>query len=994
MLFIMLGVQINTQATPSSDELNYKTYQLNETTQNQPNWPNLDLQPITQTGTLKDLNATILTTENTIQISGYIQLTDTKHYTINTQASGKMLLWIDDDPIINTNSNKNAQGTYTKKLGTGWHRITIDYIPDATYYLEIEIDNQPLMAHQIQTHLKGLYYEKFYDAQIKATYGSAVAGLPDFNTLATLPDKRTTGIQNDIKIWQTEDSAVRYIGYMPIHKGGNYTFNLKTENKSLIYINDKIIADVTQITFTQTQGIAQGTIKLEPGYHKIEIETYLPLNTQVKPITITYNGPDTDDKDQKPQTNTMHPNIPAAILICGENIQATTIQTNPTCETPIIQTYIYLPQTGSYTFRPTSGSITLETLEQTDSILDINNLTKGWYKMTIHSIKPNTNFNLQIEANGNPTGYLTSAIFPSTTVDYVKPLTENQSTENITCDQIYNDTIPLQNYIHKTYVQTNFDHTRWRDQTNYKLCLKGHIYPQQNNVTLQPIGLAPTDNLQITPQPQTPTTQEIPLPQNQKHQLTLDYTAKTEQNGLAIHHKIETIDKGRIPTTMLQPSTDLNQPPQIILKTATTREDTPITLNANEIATDPDGDPITITRTTITQGEGNVTITDNGTKLTYQPKENFNGTVKIEYTVTDGQATTIDTITITVTPEDDAPTFTGPTEYQITLKEIFDKKDQLPIALTPAVQAQDIEGNEITYRIIAGNEQNIFAIDPNTGIITVTKIPINAPDMDWNFEITIEADDGTNKITTTITIAIDPIDDTWCKDLQQIETGNLCYTGYVAIENPDKEDIFKIEWENYQEIFVANNNAFDFRVLQGWQQNRNGTQTTYIPGQIQQMCQADQHDIEIACNVLPEGEIPDENDKVCTGDINTEITCINRRVHDEALFTIIGYFDIDNPGKYQLTAFMDDAGEIFLDNKKVLPLKLTEEGIVMLDTNVVNTEVTLTQGEHRIVAMVLEVQGGWAIDSIELKLLSCDDPNDTNCTSQIGTTQQLHTILK
>ena len=69
--------------------------------------------------------------------------------------------------------------------------------------------------------------------------------------------------------------------------------------------------------------------------------------------------------------------------------------------------------------------------------------------------------------------------------------------------------------------------------------------------------------------------------------------------------------------------------------------------------TDIDGDDLTITTATVS--EGSVSINSDGT-LAYTPVSNFTGTVTVEYTITDGEGGTDNaTATVTVTPVTDPP---------------------------------------------------------------------------------------------------------------------------------------------------------------------------------------------------------------------------------------------------------------------------------------------------------------------------------------------------
>jgi CshA-type fibril repeat protein len=88
--------------------------------------------------------------------------------------------------------------------------------------------------------------------------------------------------------------------------------------------------------------------------------------------------------------------------------------------------------------------------------------------------------------------------------------------------------------------------------------------------------------------------------------------------------------------------------------TATTPEDTAVTIPVLANDTDGNGQPLTISGTP-TAPNGTVTVNPNGT-ISYTPNPNFNGTDTITYTVTDPDGNTAtSTVTVTVTPVNDAP---------------------------------------------------------------------------------------------------------------------------------------------------------------------------------------------------------------------------------------------------------------------------------------------------------------------------------------------------
>ncbi|WP_318438007.1 Ig-like domain-containing protein, partial [Photobacterium leiognathi] len=96
----------------------------------------------------------------------------------------------------------------------------------------------------------------------------------------------------------------------------------------------------------------------------------------------------------------------------------------------------------------------------------------------------------------------------------------------------------------------------------------------------------------------------------------------------------------------------------------TTDEDTSITVNLTNNDSDVDGDKLTVKEingTPLTGGEqtvvvdnGKIVIADDG-GMTFIPSDNYHGDVTVPYTITDGDKSATSTVTIHVTPVNDAP---------------------------------------------------------------------------------------------------------------------------------------------------------------------------------------------------------------------------------------------------------------------------------------------------------------------------------------------------
>jgi VCBS repeat-containing protein len=92
-------------------------------------------------------------------------------------------------------------------------------------------------------------------------------------------------------------------------------------------------------------------------------------------------------------------------------------------------------------------------------------------------------------------------------------------------------------------------------------------------------------------------------------------------------------------------SPPVNHPPVAVDDSATTPQDTPVTIGILDNDSDPDGDALTLDSI---GPAGNGTVASNGTGVTYTPNPGFIGTDIFTYTIGDGNGNA-DTATVTVT---------------------------------------------------------------------------------------------------------------------------------------------------------------------------------------------------------------------------------------------------------------------------------------------------------------------------------------------------------
>jgi ribosomal protein S3AE len=188
-----------------------------------------------------------------------------------------------------------------------------------------------------------------------------------------------------------------------------------------------------------------------------------------------------------------------------------------------------------------------------------------------------------------------------------------------------------------------------------------------------------------------------------------------------------------------------NQPPIAINDTTQTPEDTAIDIDVLSNDSDPEEDPITIT--SITQPNHGAAV-NNTTDITYTPDDNFSGKDSLQYHITDGNSHTDSaTVYITVTPENDAPSFTSEPDTTATEDSLYtydiiagdiDDGDSLVIEAVEmpawlglqASGARPVEVKKKTSQVESRRDLNRFSFRPvrsgTTATATLTGTPQNA----------------------------------------------------------------------------------------------------------------------------------------------------------------------------------------------------------------------------------------------------------------------------
>ncbi|MGG0832011.1 Ig-like domain-containing protein [Priestia aryabhattai] len=185
----------------------------------------------------------------------------------------------------------------------------------------------------------------------------------------------------------------------------------------------------------------------------------------------------------------------------------------------------------------------------------------------------------------------------------------------------------------------------------------------------------------------------------------------------------------------------VNDPPITSNVSFTIAEDS--TLINQVVAVDPDGNPLTFSLQTA-PGNGVAVVNADGT-FSYQPNLNFNGTDQFTVLVSDGQGgTAVSTVTVTVTPVNDAPTVPNYT---------FSTQEDSPVV--GAVVGTDVDGNPLSYQLQNGPTNGIAAVNADGTFSYQPNLNFNGTD-----QFTVLVSDGQGgTAVSTVTINVIPVND-------------------------------------------------------------------------------------------------------------------------------------------------------------------------------------------------------------------------------------------
>jgi hypothetical protein len=190
--------------------------------------------------------------------------------------------------------------------------------------------------------------------------------------------------------------------------------------------------------------------------------------------------------------------------------------------------------------------------------------------------------------------------------------------------------------------------------------------------------------------------------------------------------------------------TPVNDAPDAVDDSATTDEDTPVTVDV--LANDSDVDEDTLSVMSVSD-PGHGTATNNGdSTVTYTPDENYYGDDSFTYTIGDGKGGTgAATVTITVTAVNDAPD---------AVDDSATTDEDTPVTVDVLANDSDVDGDTLSVMSVSDPGHGTAT---NNGDSTVTYTPDENYYGDDSFTYTIG--DGIETDTAMVTITVTPVND-------------------------------------------------------------------------------------------------------------------------------------------------------------------------------------------------------------------------------------------
>nr|CAD5954544.1 Iron-regulated protein FrpC [Planktothrix pseudagardhii] len=186
-----------------------------------------------------------------------------------------------------------------------------------------------------------------------------------------------------------------------------------------------------------------------------------------------------------------------------------------------------------------------------------------------------------------------------------------------------------------------------------------------------------------------------------------------------------------------------NQPPILVDDTATTQQDTPVTLTPLNNDTDPEGDNLTIASVN-NPNNGTVNLNPDTGEVVFTPTPGYIGPASFEYTVNDGNGG-ISTATVNITVDE------LPNQPPILVDDTATTQQDTPVTLTPLNNDTDPEGDNLTIASVNNPNNGTVNLNPDTGEVVFTPTPGYIGPASFEYTVN-DGNGGTSTATANITV--------------------------------------------------------------------------------------------------------------------------------------------------------------------------------------------------------------------------------------------------
>ncbi|MCL4264506.1 MAG: tandem-95 repeat protein [Anaerolineae bacterium] len=189
----------------------------------------------------------------------------------------------------------------------------------------------------------------------------------------------------------------------------------------------------------------------------------------------------------------------------------------------------------------------------------------------------------------------------------------------------------------------------------------------------------------------------------------------------------------------------VNDMPVAVNDTATTNEDTAVTIAVLANDSDMDGDTLTVTAiTTPTQGTA---VINPGGSVTYSPAADSTGSDSFTYTISDGHGgSATATVTLTIVPVNDTP---------LAADDTAATNEDTAVTIDVLANDSDVDGDSLTITAVSSPAQGTAVLNPDQ---TITYTPHQDSHGADSFSYTVSDGNG-DTATAQVTVAVNPVND-------------------------------------------------------------------------------------------------------------------------------------------------------------------------------------------------------------------------------------------